>query len=135
VLQVALGQRKEVLVFGDDYPTPGGTCIRDYIHVDDLGRAHIAALEHLTPGLELKLNLGTGAGASVQEVIEAARRVTGHPIPARVVERRPGDPPALVADASLARKVLNWKPKYVGIEPIVASAWKWHKAHPQGFGD
>jgi UDP-glucose-4-epimerase GalE len=135
VLQVALGQRKEVLVFGNDYPTPDGTCIRDYIHVDDLGRAHIAALEQLTPGSEFKLNLGTGAGASVQEVIEAARRVTGHPIPARVVERRPGDPPALVANASLARKVLNWTPKHVGIEPIVASAWKWHKAHPNGYGD
>jgi UDP-glucose-4-epimerase GalE len=135
VLQVALGQRKEVLVFGDDYPTPDGTCIRDYIHVDDLGRAHIAALEQLKPGLELKLNLGTGAGASVQEVVEAARRVTGHPIPARVVERRPGDPPALVADASLARKTLNWSPKYVGIEPIIASAWQWHKAHPNGYGD
>jgi UDP-glucose-4-epimerase GalE len=135
VLQVALGQRKEVLVFGDDYPTPDGTCIRDYIHVDDLGRAHIAALEQLKPGSELKLNLGTGAGASVQEVIEAARRVTGHSIPARVVERRPGDPPALVADASLARKALNWTPKYVGIEPIVASAWKWHRAHPNGYGD
>jgi UDP-glucose-4-epimerase GalE len=135
VLQVALGQRKEVLVFGNDYPTPDGTCIRDYIHVDDLGRAHIAALEQLESGLELKLNLGTGAGASVEEVIAAARRVTGHPIPARVVQRRPGDPPALVADAALARKVLNWTPKFVGIEPIVASAWHWHKNHPNGSGD
>ena len=100
VLQVALGQRDEVLVFGDDYPTPDGTCIRDYIHVDDLGRAHIAALERLQPGVALKLNLGTGAGASVMEVIDACRRVTGHAIPARVVPRRAGDPPALVADAA-----------------------------------
>jgi len=134
ILQVALGQRDEVLVFGDDYDTPDGTCIRDYIHVDDLGRAHIAALERLGPGVELKLNLGTGAGASVMEVIESARRVTGHKIPHRIVPRRPGDPPRLVADASLARKTLDWTPKYVGIEPIVASAWKWHQAHPNGYG-
>src|SRR5687768_15145477 len=120
VLQVALGQRDEVLVFGDDYPTPDGTCIRDYIHVDDLARAHIGALERLESGSQLKLNLGTGAGASVMEVIEAARRVTGHPIPHRIVPRRPGDPPRLVADAGLARKTLDWTPKYIGIEPIVA---------------
>ncbi|HMO85974.1 MAG TPA: UDP-glucose 4-epimerase GalE [Lacipirellulaceae bacterium] len=135
VLQVALGQRDEVLIFGDDYPTPDGTCIRDYIHVDDLGRAHIAALELLQPGTALKLNLGTGAGASVMEVIEASRRVTGHAIPARVVERRPGDPPALVADASLARTTLGWTPRFVGIEPIVASAWQWHQAHPHGYAE
>lgn len=135
VLQVALGQRAEVLVFGDDYPTPDGTCIRDYIHVDDLAAAHLAALERLAPGVELKLNLGTGAGASVREVIEACRRVTGHAIPERIVARRPGDPPMLVADASLARRLLAWEPQYVGIEPIVASAWKWHQAHPQGYGD
>jgi UDP-glucose 4-epimerase len=135
ILQVALGQRDEITVFGDDYPTPDGTCIRDYIHVDDLGRAHIAALERLESRSELKLNLGTGEGASVMEVIDAARRVTGHPIPHRVVPRRPGDPPRLVADASLARKTLDWTPKYVGIEPIVASAWQWHQAHPNGFGD
>jgi UDP-glucose-4-epimerase GalE len=133
ILQVALDQRDEVLVFGDDYATPDGTCIRDYIHVDDLGRAHISALERLEPRVELKLNLGTGAGASVMEVIEAARRVTGHKIPHRVVPRRPGDPPQLVADARLARKTLDWTPKYVGIEPIVASAWQWHKTHPNGY--
>ncbi|HEX6964053.1 MAG TPA: NAD-dependent epimerase/dehydratase family protein, partial [Lacipirellula sp.] len=135
ILQVALGQRDEALVFGDDYPTPDGTCIRDYIHVDDLGRAHIAALERLESGTELKLNLGTGAGASVMEVIEACRRVAGHEIPHRVAPRRPGDPPQLVADASLARKTLDWTPKHVGIEPIVASAWQWHKSHPNGYGD
>jgi UDP-glucose-4-epimerase GalE len=133
ILQVALGQRDEVLVFGDDYATPDGTCIRDYIHVDDLARAHIGALERLESGSQLKLNLGTGAGASVMAVIEAARRVTGHPIPHRIVPRRPGDPPRLVADAGLARKTLDWTPKYIGIEPIVASAWQWHKSHPNGY--
>jgi UDP-glucose-4-epimerase GalE len=135
VLQVALGQRDEILVFGDDYPTPDGTCIRDYIHVEDLATAHMAALERLQPGTELKLNLGTGAGASVREVIEACRKITGHHIPETMAERRPGDPPMLVADASLARKTLQWEPRYVGIEPIVASAWKWHQARPQGYGD
>lgn len=135
VLQVALGQREEVLLFGDDYPTPDGTCIRDYIHVDDLGRAHIAALERLGPGVEFKLNLGTGAGASVAEVVEACRKVTGHKIPTRTVERRPGDPPSLVADASLARQTLDWTPKFVGIDAIVKSAWQWHQSHPNGYDD
>ncbi len=133
VLQVALGQRKEILVFGDDYPTPDGTCVRDYIHVDDLATAHVASLEMLAPGSQLKLNLGTGQGASVMEVIEACRKATGHAIPARVVERRPGDPPELVADASLARKKLGWEPQYPSIESIVASAWQWHQTHPTGF--
>ena len=135
VLDVALGKRPEVLVFGDDYPTPDGTCIRDYIHVEDLAEAHILALEKIVPGEGLKLNLGTGHGASVQEVIDACREVTGHPIPARIVERRAGDPPMLVADASLAQKTLGWKPKFVGIKPIVESAWAWHKAHPNGYGE
>ena len=135
VLQVALGQRENIKIFGDDYPTPDGTCIRDYIHVEDLATAHIAALEMLESGTQLKLNLGTGKGASVQEVIEACREVTRHPIPATVVPRRAGDPPKLVADASLANKTLNWKPKYDTIEAVVASAWKWHQAHPRGFGD
>jgi UDP-glucose 4-epimerase len=135
VLQVALGQRKEVLVFGDDYPTPDGTCIRDYIHVDDLGSAHIAALEQLKPGMGLKLNLGTGIGASVMDVVNACRRSTGHEIPTRTVERRPGDPPALVADPTLARQTLGWNPKHVGIDSIVSSAWAWHKAHPTGYAD
>ncbi|RIK81370.1 MAG: UDP-glucose 4-epimerase GalE [Planctomycetota bacterium] len=135
VLQVALGQRDEALVFGVDYPTPDGTCIRDYIHVDDLATAHLAALERLEAGTQLKLNLGTGAGASVMEVIDACRRLTGRPIPHRIVERRPGDPPELVADATQARLTLDWTPRYVGIEPIVRSAWQWHRSHPDGFGD
>lgn len=135
VLQVALGQREKILIFGDDYPTPDGTCVRDYIHVDDLATAHVAALERLESGTELKLNLGTGQGASVQQVIDAARRVTGHAIPAEIVERREGDPPQLVADASLANKTLDWQPKYTNIEAVVASAWKWHQARPRGYDD
>jgi UDP-glucose-4-epimerase GalE len=133
ILQVALGQRQEITIFGDDYPTPDGTCVRDYIHVDDLATAHLAALERLQPGKGLKLNLGTGAGASVMEVIDACRRETGHAIPHKMAPRRAGDPAELVADASLARKTLDWTPKYVGIEPIVKSAWKWHKSHPNGY--
>lgn len=135
VLEVALGKRDHVKIFGDDYPTPDGTCIRDYIHVDDLATAHLAALERLQDGTALKLNLGTGQGASVLEVIEACRRVTGHAIPAVVAPRREGDPPALVADASLATQVLGWQPKYTDIETIVASAWGWHQTHPDGYGD
>jgi UDP-glucose 4-epimerase len=135
VLEVALGKRENVKIFGDDYPTPDGTCIRDYIHVDDLATAHLAALEQLAPGVALKLNLGTGNGASVLEVIEACRKETGHAIPAVVAPRREGDPPALVADASLANKVLSWQPKHADIESIVASAWGWHEAHPDGYGD
>jgi len=133
VLQVALGQRENIKIFGDDYPTPDGTCIRDYIHVDDLATAHVAALGKLEPGIQLKLNLGTGQGASVNQVIDACRRVTGHPIPAEVVARREGDPPELVADASLAREVLGWQPQYTDIESIIASAWSWHQAHPHGY--
>jgi UDP-glucose 4-epimerase len=135
VLQVALGQRAEISLFGDDYPTPDGTCIRDYIHVDDLGDAHIRALDHLTPGTGLKLNLGTGAGHSVREVVEACRRLTGHPIPLKIAPRRAGDSPQLVADSSLAQKTLGWRPKYVKIEDIVATAWRWHSTHPRGFDD
>lgn len=135
VLQVALGQRDKVAVFGDDYPTPDGTCIRDYIHIDDLGAAHILALDHLRAGEGLKLNLGIGRGYSVKEVIDACRRVTGHSIPAEIGPRRPGDPPELIADSTRAQKILGWKPQYTDIEAIVATAWKWHQSHPHGYGD
>ncbi len=135
VLDVALGKREQIKIFGDDYPTPDGTCIRDYIHVDDLATAHLAALERLEDGTQLKLNLGTGSGASVLEVIEACRRVTGHAIPAVVVSRREGDPPALVADASAANQVLDWQPQYREIGAIVESAWGWHRKHPEGYED
>lgn len=135
VLQVALGQRPCITIFGDDYPTPDGTCIRDYIHVDDLASAHAKALEKLTPGHGLKLNLGTGEGHSVREVIDSCQRVTGREIPTQMGQRRPGDPPALIADARLARNVLDWEPKFIELDAIVATAWRWHAAHPQGFGD
>ncbi len=135
VLQVALGQREHITIFGDDYPTPDGTCIRDYIHVDDLGTAHLRALELLKPGEGLKLNLGTGQGKSVQQVLDACRRATGHPIPAKIGPRRPGDPPELVADSSRAKKLLHWEPKYTDIDAIVETAWRWHKSHPNGYGD
>ncbi len=134
ILQVALGQRETISVFGDDYPTPDGTCIRDYIHVDDLGAAHLKALQQLEPGKGLQLNLGTGHGASVREVIDACRSVTGHEIPTVIAARRPGDPPELVADSSLAQRVLDWQPQYMDVGSIVETAWRWHKSHPNGYG-
>ena len=133
VLQVALGKRDHITIFGDDYPTPDGTCVRDYIHVDDLADAHLEALDLLEPGTQLKLNLGTGRGYSVREVIDACRKVTDRRIEAVVGPRREGDPPELIADASLARRTLAWHPRYVDIEPIVATAWRWHDSHPAGF--
>jgi len=133
ILRVALGQRESVTVFGDDYPTADGSCIRDYIHVDDLASAHLAALERLAPGQGLEMNLGTGRGFSVWEVVRACERVTGKPIRTQVGPRRAGDPPELVADASRARKRLAWAPHYVSVEPIVETAWSWHRAHPHGY--
>jgi UDP-glucose 4-epimerase len=130
ILGVALGQRQEIKIFGNDYPTPDGTCIRDYIHIVDLARAHICAIEQPVTGA---FNLGTGSGHSVQEVIEACRKVTGHPIPARVVERRPGDPARLVAAAGKAAAELGWTATQSDIESIVASAWRWHQLHPKGY--
>lgn len=135
VLQVALGQRKQISIFGDDYPTPDGTCIRDYVHVDDLAQAHLKALERLEQGRGLQLNLGTGRGHSVREVIEACRRVTGQPIPEELAPRRPGDPPELVADARKAQALLNWQPRYTELQAIVETAWRWHSTHPHGYGD
>ncbi len=134
LLQVALGQRPNATIFGDDYPTADGTCIRDYIHVDDLAAAHLSALERLQPGKGLELNLGTGRGHSVREVVDACRRVTGHAVPAVMGPRRPGDPPELVADSSKAQRVLDWRPKYTDIETIVRTAWRWHSTHPRGYG-
>ncbi|MGC3972413.1 MAG: UDP-glucose 4-epimerase GalE [Pirellulales bacterium] len=134
VLQVALGQREAITVFGQDYPTPDGTCIRDYVHVDDLGSAHLKALDLLAPGVEIRANLGTGRGYSVREVIDSCRRVTGRTIKELVGPRRAGDPPELIADASLARRTLGWTPRYTDIQEIVATAWRWHSSHPQGYG-
>lgn len=133
VLQVALGQRPNVSIFGNDYPTPDGTCIRDYIHVEDLATAHLAALMKLQPSSVLQMNLGTGVGHSVLEVVEACRKVTGHSIPTVDAPRREGDPACLIADSSKAQRELQWKPKYVAIEDIVATAWKWHQSHPRGY--
>lgn len=134
VLQVALGQRAQVTIFGNDYPTPDGTCIRDYIHVDDLASAHLKALDRLEPGKGLKLNLGSGVGYSVQQVIDKCREVSGHPIPSVMGARRAGDPPSLVADSSLAQRTLDWQCCYSDLHTIVASAWNWHRAHPHGYG-
>ena len=133
VLQVALGQRDQITVYGNDWPTPDGTCIRDYIHVDDLGAAHLAVLERIKLGDGIQVNLGTERGYSVDQVIECCREVTGCDIKKVVGQRRPGDPPALVADASLARKVLDWTPEYPDLKPIVGTAWGWHRSHPQGY--
>ncbi|MBX6313067.1 MAG: UDP-glucose 4-epimerase GalE, partial [Isosphaeraceae bacterium] len=135
ILQVALGHREAISIFGTDYPTPDGTCIRDYIHVDDLADAHIRVLERIEPGKSLVYNVATGQGYSVREVLDAARRVTGHPIPAVERPRRPGDPPVLIASPVAIQRDLGWKPRYVEIEAIIASAWRWHSRHPQGYRD
>lgn len=133
-LEVALGKRKHIRILGDDYPTPDGTCIRDFIHIDDLADAHIRVLDQLRPGTFQAFNLGNGRGFSVKEVIEACRRVSGHPIPAEIAPRRPGDPPILIADASKARDVLGWTPRFTDMEDIVRTAWNWHRTHPNGYG-
>jgi UDP-glucose 4-epimerase len=134
VLFAALGKRPYVSVFGSEYPTPDGTAIRDYIHVSDLGSAHLLALEHLRKGGESEfINLGNGHGYSVSEVIETARRVTGREIEARYEAARPGDPSRLVANAEKARSVLGWKTQYPDLETIIRTAWAWHEAHPDGY--
>jgi UDP-glucose 4-epimerase len=133
VLQVALGQREHITVFGDDYPTRDGTCIRDYIHVLDLAQAHILALAALENGSRC-YNLGNGDGFSVQEVIATARAVTGHAIAARVGPRRAGDPAELRADSRRIRSELGWTPRFADLETIVRSAWDWHRRFPRGYG-
>jgi UDP-glucose 4-epimerase len=134
VLRVALGQADEVNVYGTDYPTPDGTAIRDYIHVEDLAAAHLLALDGPAPGEHRILNLGNGAGFSVREVVETAREATGHPIPTREAPRRPGDPPELVAASARIRAELGWEPRKPDLRDIVADAWEWHRAHPEGYG-
>jgi UDP-glucose 4-epimerase len=133
VLQAALGNRPEVRIFGTDYDTPDGTCIRDYIHIADLIDAHLLALTALETHDRLVYNLGNGEGYSVRQVIETARRVTGQPIPAVEVPRRPGDAPRLVASAERIRADLEWKPRFPDLETIVASAWEWHRSRPDGY--
>ena len=135
VLQVALGQRPSLSVFGTDYPTPDGTCVRDYIHVEDLADAHVRALGAIAPGKGLTYNVGTGVGVSVRAVIEAAERVTGRSIAAVEHPRRAGDPPVLVASADRLRAELGWAPRFTAIDEIVASAWAWHSTHPNGYND
>lgn len=130
LLQVAQGKREKAMLFGDDYDTPDGTCIRDYIHILDLAQAHEKALYAPKSG---HYNLGTGSGLSVMQILEAARKVTGHPIPAEVVPRRPGDPPRLIADSTRARQELGWKPQFENAEAIIASVWKWLQKHPNGY--
>ena len=134
VLQVPNGKREFVSIYGNDYDTPDGTCIRDYIHVTDLAKAHILAVEYLMNGGESDIfNLGNGVGYSVKEVIETARKVTGHPIPAKEEARRAGDPARLVASGEKARKILGWEPEITDLADIISSAWKWHNAHRDGY--
>lgn len=135
ILEVALGRRDAVAIFGTDYPTPDGTCIRDYIHVYDLAQAHILAMEAIEPGKGRVYNLGNGAGYSVREVIETARRVTGHRLPVKEGPRRAGDPPALVASSEKITRELGWKPRFPALQAIVETAWRWHQSHPEGYGD
>jgi UDP-glucose 4-epimerase len=127
VLDVALGRREKIKIYGDDYPTPDGTCIRDYIHVEDLAQAHRMALAALTGPMQLAYNLGNGSGFSVREVIESARRVTGHPIAVEVVPRRPGDPAILIASSEKIGRELGWKPRHTTLDSIMESAWKWQQ--------
>ena len=136
ILQVALGQREALSIFGDDYDTPDGTCIRDYVHVEDLIAAHILALEYLEAGNESNVfNLGSNNGYSVKEMLDAAREVTGKEIPAIVAPRRAGDPSSLVASSAKASEVLGWKPEYTDVKKIIETAWNWHVSHPNGYQD
>ncbi len=135
ILQVALGRREKVTVFGTDYDTPDGTCVRDYIHVEDLASAHRLAIEQLEPGKAWACNVGTGHGHSVSEIIEVARRITGRPIAVEEGARRTGDPPVLVADAARIRARLGWEAAHADIADIVATAWRWHETHPAGYND
>jgi UDP-glucose 4-epimerase len=135
VLQVALSQRPNISIYGADYETPDGTCVRDYIHVADLAAAHLLALDALAGREQLIYNLGNGRGFSVRQVVEVARKVTGHAIPAKDARRRPGDPAVLVASSEKIRRELGWQPRYPELEQIVASAWEWRRGHPHGYDE
>jgi UDP-glucose 4-epimerase len=133
VFQAAMGQRPHLDIFGADYPTPDGTCIRDYIHVDDLAEAHILALDKLAPGAQFKYNVGVGRGFSVREVVRTAEEVSGLKVPVKEGPRRAGDPAELVANAEKIRRELGWAPRYDSLRPIVETAWNWHRSHPNGY--
>ncbi len=133
VLQVPLGKREHIKAFGTDYPTPDGSCVRDYIHVNDLADAHLRAVQDCPEGTAERYNVGTGIGISVLEIINAAREVTGHPIPVVEAPRRPGDPPSLYADASKIRARYGWEPRYKDVKALIDTAWRWHQGHPNGF--
>ncbi len=134
ILQVALGQREALAIYGDDYDTPDGTCVRDYVQVEDLIAAHILALEYLKAGNESNFfNLGSNQGYSVQEMLEAAREVTGKEIPAKIAPRRAGDPSRLVASSAKAQAILGWQPKFTDVKEIIKTAWDWHVSHPNGY--
>jgi UDP-glucose 4-epimerase len=136
VLQVAMGLRPFMEIYGGDYPTPDGTCVRDYIHVDDLATAHILALNYLEHGGKSDIfNLGSGTGFSNLEVMKAARQVTGMTINSKITQKRPGDPAVLVASSEKAKKVLGWQPQYVELERMIGTAFRWHKSHPAGYQD
>ncbi|MGN0169264.1 MAG: UDP-glucose 4-epimerase GalE [Lachnospiraceae bacterium] len=136
ILQVPNNQREFISIFGDDYDTKDGTCIRDYIHVSDLAKAHILAFDYLAKGGENNtFNLGNGVGFTVSEVIETARKVTGHPIPAKVCPRRAGDPSTLIASSDKAKQILGWAPEMDDLSTIIETAWNWHKNHPNGYGE
>lgn len=134
ILQVANHKREQLSIFGNDYETKDGTCIRDYIHVSDLAQAHILAIDYLRKGGESNIfNLGNGLGFSVKEIVQAARIVTGHPIPVKEEARRKGDPSTLIASSEKAKTILGWSPKYTELQSIIATAWAWHKTHPEGY--
>ena len=134
ILQVPNNKREYISIYGNDYETKDGTCIRDYIHVNDLAQAHILAMKYLCEGGESNIfNLGNGVGFTVKEVVETARRITGHPIPAKEEARRAGDPSVLIASSEKAKEVLGWKPKYNDLGTIISTAWQWHKSHPDGY--
>ena len=135
ILQAALGQREKITVFGEDYPTPDGTCIRDYIHVEDLVEAHVRVMEALAPGDRRIYNLGIGQGLSVKQILEAVRRVVDRPFKVESGPRRAGDPPALYADASKIERELGWRAQRTDIAQTILSAWRWFSAHPEGYGD
>lgn len=135
IIQAAMGKRADIKVYGSDYPTPDGTCIRDYIHIDDLCRAHLLALDKLSERTEMAYNLGNGQGYSVRQVIDTVRQVSGRDFKVIETDRRPGDPPVLTSDASKARAELGWQPQKPDLEDMVATAWKWHTEHPNGYED